>query len=76
MQTIDHLIGVHAHERMGGTLALRFAGVLGLENGKGQPDQKALSAISRVLNVHLSGSQIGQPKFGPKNKDKAPANKK
>lgn len=50
--------------------------VQGLETGRGQPDQKALSAISRVLNVHLSGSQLGQPKFGPKNKDKAPANKK
>ena len=45
-----------------------------LETGKGQPDQKALSAISRVLNVHLSGSHLGQPKFGPKNK--TAANKK
>merc|ERR1712187_169538 len=42
--------------------------IQGFETGRGQPDQKVLSTISRVLNVHLSNKNgnIGKPLRAPK----------
>ena len=42
--------------------------IQGFETGRGQPDQKVLSTISRVLNVHLSNKNgnLGKPLRAPK----------
>ena len=42
--------------------------IQGFESGRGQPDQKVLSTISRVLNVHLSNKNgnLGKPLRAPK----------
>ncbi|EPE04994.1 multiprotein-bridging factor 1 [Ophiostoma piceae UAMH 11346] len=43
------------------------ASIIGaMERGEGQPDQRVLGEIEKVLNVRLRGSNLGKPRFEKK----------